>query len=79
MMQFDGLAEEYGFQVLDATKSIEMIFRQLRSGIQRVLKSEDRSGPLPLPLRKLPGEFGDETTTRPIKDPQVVEGGKAAE
>jgi dTMP kinase len=76
MTQFDGLAEEYGFHVVDATKSIEAIFGQLRNGIQRVLKGGERSAASPPARRRPPAEFGEEPET-PAS--QVLEGGKAVE
>jgi dTMP kinase len=45
MTQFDGLAEEYGFQVADATQPVESIFSQLRKEIRRVLKGKDQELP----------------------------------
>jgi dTMP kinase len=76
MTQFDGLAEEYGFHVVDATKSIEAIFGQLRNGIQRVLKGGERSAASPPARRRPPAEFGEEPET-PAS--QVLEGGEAVE
>lgn len=80
MTQFDGLAQEYGFEVVDATKSIEMIFQQLRGGIQRVLKGEERPAVSASARRKPPGEVGDKAVAiEPLLEPHIVEGGKAAE
>jgi dTMP kinase len=78
MTQFDGLAEQYGFQVVDATRSVEMVVRQLRSGILRVLKGEERSAPAGA-RRKPPGEVAQEAAGGDLPGPQLLEGGKAAE
>ncbi len=37
---FDTLAEEYGFEVIDATQDIHSIFEQLQEGIKRILNGE---------------------------------------
>jgi len=79
MTQFDGLAEEYGFRVVDATKSVEMVVRELRTGILRVLKGEDRSAAPTAARRKPPGEIAEETSGSEPPQPQLLEGGKAAE
>jgi dTMP kinase len=42
LQQFDVLAEEYGFEVIDASAGVPVIFGQLRSGIARVLSGEPR-------------------------------------
>ena len=79
MTQFDGLAEEYGFQVVDATRSVDMVVRQLRSGILRVLKGEERAPAPPAARRKPPGEVAEETAGSELPEPQLLEVGKAAE
>ncbi|HLI33983.1 MAG TPA: thymidylate kinase, partial [Terriglobia bacterium] len=38
--QFDTLAEEYGFEVIDATQDIRSIFEQLQEGIKHILDGE---------------------------------------
>jgi dTMP kinase len=38
--QFDKLAEEYSFRVIDASKDIRSVFEQLRAGILQVLPGE---------------------------------------
>jgi len=40
--QFDVLAEEYGFEVIDASGDIRTVFERLRAGITRVLSGEPR-------------------------------------
>ncbi|HEV3276200.1 MAG TPA: thymidylate kinase [Terriglobia bacterium] len=39
LSRFDNLAEEYGFEVIDATQGIRSIFEQLKLGISRVLEA----------------------------------------
>jgi dTMP kinase len=52
MTQFDGLTQEYGFEVVDASERVETVFRKLRSGIGRVLKQETQPAALAGPRRK---------------------------
>lgn len=42
LQQFDRLAEEYGFEVVDATPDVYTVFESLKQGINRVLKGEAR-------------------------------------
>ena len=42
LTQFDTLAEEYNFEVIDASADIRTVFDRLRSGIARVLSGEAR-------------------------------------
>ncbi len=42
LAQFDVLAEEYGFEVIDASADIRTVFESLRTGISRVLSGEVR-------------------------------------
>jgi dTMP kinase len=42
LAQFDVLAQEYNFEVIDATAEIRVVFEALRSGISRVLRGEAR-------------------------------------
>jgi dTMP kinase len=39
LAQFDRLAEDYGFEVIDATVDIQSIFRRLQAGIGRILET----------------------------------------
>ncbi len=41
--QFDRLAEEYNFEVVDASADIRAVFERLQAGILRVLQSESKS------------------------------------
>ena len=40
LAQFDKLAEEYQFQVIDATSDIPAVFEQLKAGIGKILSGE---------------------------------------
>jgi len=40
--EFDNLAKEYDFEVIDATPDVRTIFERLRAGISRVLSGEPR-------------------------------------
>lgn len=57
LARFDEIAMEYRFEVIDATASIETVFRQLRDGIARVLSGEGRE---PLFGVETPGEVSAE-------------------
>lgn len=50
--QFDILAQEYNFEVIDASADIRSVFEALRFGISRVLAGESKSRPSPLPSPK---------------------------
>ena len=56
--QFDRLAEEYGFEVIDGSQTIHSVFEQLRSGIRSVLEEKPRK---PIPVAPRDGKrFGEE-------------------
>lgn len=42
LAEFDNLAQEYNFEVIDATPDIRTVFERLRAGISRVLAGEPR-------------------------------------
>jgi dTMP kinase len=42
LAQFDAMAQEYDFTVIDASPDIRAVFERLRAGISRVLKGEPR-------------------------------------
>jgi dTMP kinase len=42
LQQFEVLAEEYGFEVVDASADVRTVFERLRDGIARVLSGEPR-------------------------------------
>ena len=76
--QFDGLAQEYGFEVVDATERVEAVFRQLRSGIRRVLNDEPRPAAAPAG-KKPPAEVGAEPPLAELPERQAVGGGQLGE
>jgi dTMP kinase len=51
LAQFDKMAQEYDFTVIDASPDIRTVFERLRAGISRVLKGEPRE---PLFVRPVP-------------------------
>jgi hypothetical protein len=42
LAQFDNLAQEYSFEVIDAAPNIRTVFESLKAGITRVLSGEPR-------------------------------------
>jgi dTMP kinase len=68
--QFDVLAEEYGFEVLDASADIRTVFERLRDGVARVLSGEPRE-----PLFSVPPL--QEAAAEPTQ-PEAVPAGKVA-
>ncbi len=63
--QFDTLAQEYDFEVVDASADVRTIFMRLRSGIARVLRGEPRE-----PLFAVPRPA---VAAAPKEETQVVE------
>jgi len=59
LSQFDRLAEEYQFEVVDATLDVRAIFGQLREGIARVLDGQPREPLFAIP-RPEPAELAAE-------------------
>ncbi len=60
LAQFDVLAEEYHFEVIDASADIRTVFEQLRQGISRVLSGEAREPLFSVPRPKPAGEEAEE-------------------
>ena len=58
LAQFDRLAEEYQFEVIDASQDIHSVFGRLREEIGRVLESKTVKAPAlpPLPRKTPPGD-----------------------
>jgi len=50
--QFDVLAEEYGFEVVDASVNEKLVFERLKKGIARVLSGEPREPLFAVPKSK---------------------------
>jgi len=58
LAEFDTLAQEYNFEVIDATPAVHTVFERLREGISRVLSGEPRE---PLFSIAAPPPAGEET------------------
>ncbi|MGE5325933.1 MAG: dTMP kinase [Deltaproteobacteria bacterium] len=72
LSQFDVLAQEYSFEVVDASANVQSIFDRLRDGISRVLTGEPRE---PLFNVKRPAE--SEKAEAKKTEPAVTGGGAA--
>ncbi len=78
MTQFDGLAEQYGFEVVDASQSVEDVFRNLRGRIQRVME-EEKPSVNNVPARKLPEGIAEKESVGQFSADQSGEGAKAGD
>ncbi len=58
LADFDKLAEEYKFEVIDASADIRTVFSQLRSGIARVLSGEPREPLFAVPRAEVKEQEG---------------------
>ena len=56
LARFDELAQEYRFEVIDASAGVETVFRQLRQGIAGVLSGEPREPLFAVESSKAPAE-----------------------
>ncbi len=74
LAQFDKLAQEYDFEVVDASPDIRTVFRHLRDGIARVLRGEPREPLFAVPCSTLRPDQGEQTKVveLPIKEPTVA-------
>jgi thymidylate kinase len=72
LAQFDKLAEEDGFEVIDATPDVHTVFRRLQEGISRVLSGEPHP-PLFASDAHAPGEKPREKQSRPPAHASVKE------
>ena len=59
LKQFDTLAEEYGFEVIDASPDVRVIFERLRAGIARVLSGEPAESLFSVPRLRLVSEASE--------------------
>lgn len=66
LVQFDKLAEEDGFEVIDATPDAHAVFRRLQEGISRVLSGEPRSPLFAGEAPATPGEKVKEKEGKPV-------------
>jgi dTMP kinase len=73
LQQFDVLAEEYGFEVVDASANVRAVFERLRDGIARVLSGEPRE---PLFAMARPQEQAEEPAASKVAELPAT--GKAA-
>jgi len=63
--QFDRLAEEYGFEVIDGSRNVNTVFEYLRSGIRRILEDIPRK---PIALASKDGrKVEEEHSTAPAQ------------
>ncbi len=74
LKQFDVLAEEYGFEVVDASLDVRTVFERLRDGIGRVLTGEPREPLFAIPRPKEAAEQG-----APAEVVEVAPGAKPAD
>jgi dTMP kinase len=75
LAQFDRLAEEYGFEVLDATGDIGSIFKRLQSGIGRVVESGMKLKPAEVSHETEPPSSGSGLAAEESAPPEKVEVG----
>ena len=54
LAQFERLAEEYNFEVIDATPDAHAVFSRLRAGVARVLSGEPREPLFPVAAQEPP-------------------------
>jgi dTMP kinase len=77
LAQFDTLAQEYNFEVVDASPDIRTVFERLRAGIARVLSGEPRE---PLFAVAAPAAEAEQATTAKVVEmPAASERAAAAE
>lgn len=60
LSQFDVLAQEYAFDVIDASQSPEAIFEQLKEGVARVLDGQAKAAAAPAAPNAAPASITDE-------------------
>ena len=66
LKQFDVLAEEYKFEVIDASTDVRTIFGLLRDGVSRVLAAEPLFAiPKPQPAEEAPRETAPQPADAP--------------
>jgi len=51
LAEFDHLAEEYRFEVIDASRDVPAVFEDLRAGITRVLADKEQTPPVSVPTQ----------------------------
>ena len=63
--QFDRLATEYNFEVIDGSKDVQTVFEQLRSGIHQLLENKPRQ---PVAVASKAGKKAGEDTVLSIQN-----------
>ena len=79
LTQFDVLAEEYGFEVIDASGDIRTVFETLRSGISRVLSGEPREPIFGVPAAKAGDEEAERVQVTELPAAKETRGGAEGE
>jgi dTMP kinase len=59
LAQFDKMAQEYDFTVIDASPDVRTVFERLRAGISRVLKGEPREPLFAVPVPEVAVQDSD--------------------
>lgn len=77
LAQFDVLAQEYGFEVIDASADIRTVFEQLQTGISRVLMGEAHEPLFTMPRPSFVAEVAE--PVRVVDFPAVKESSSVAE
>ncbi len=68
LTQFEVLAQEYGFEIVDASADIRTVFERLKAGIARVLSGEPRE-----PLFSIPKPKEAAEVPKPPETPKAAE------
>ena len=76
LSQFDVLAEEFAFEIVDASVNEKAVFERLKRGISRVLSGEPREPLFAVPKAKPPVEGGAETKVIEMPSPPKAAAGK---
>jgi dTMP kinase len=76
--EFDHLAKEFSFEVIDATPDIRSVFEELRAGIARVLSGEPRE-PLFSVTPPAPAEAPEAASTKVVEMPATGKRAASAE
>jgi hypothetical protein len=69
--EFDNLAKEFDFEVIDATPDVRTVFEELRAGIARVLSGEPRE-PLFSVKPPPPAEPGEAASKKVVEMPAAA-------
>lgn len=72
LAQFDKLAAEFGFVVIDASADAPAVFNQLRDGVSRVLHGEPLEPGLPAPPEQVAADAGKAANVLEFPTRQIV-------